>query len=246
MYVARVMGRIFEKRKTTMFARWNRMAKQFTRVAREIAIAVKSGTATPDTNPALRRALSNARAVNMPKDKVEAAIKRASGQDQRDYEVIVYEGYAPHGIAVMVETATDNPQRTVANVRLVFKDWGGSFGQSGSVGFLFQHMGVFRLAPGDYDLEALELELIDHGLEDMGESTGDEGDAQIVVRCAFGDFGRLQAAIEERKLPLISAQDEQVASALVTLSEDQAREVLELVDALEQDDDVQRVFHNLG
>ncbi|UJR85590.1 YebC/PmpR family DNA-binding transcriptional regulator [Sandaracinus amylolyticus] len=240
------MGRIFEKRKTTIFARNARMAKVFTRIARDIHIAVKSGTPHPETNPALRRALSNARGANMPREKIEAAIKRASGQDQRDYEVLIYEGYAPHGIALMIETATDNPQRTVANVRSIFKDWSGSFGQTGSVSFLFQHMGVFRIAPGSFDPEELELELIDHGLEEMGESTGDNGEKQYVLRSPFHEFGRLQAVIEERKLPLISAESEYVAQTLTNLDEAQAKEVLELVDALEQDDDVQRVFHNLG
>lgn len=240
------MGRIFEKRKTTIFARNSRMAKVFTRIAREIHIAVKSGTTDPDTNPALRRALSNARGANMPKDKIEAAIKRASGQDQRDYEILIYEGYAPHGIALMIEAATDNPQRTVANVRSIFKDWSGSFGQSGSVSFMFSHMGVFRLAPGDWDPEEVELELIDHGLEEMGETSGDDGETQYLLRCPFVEFGRLQAAIEARKLPLVSAESEYVAQTLTELSEAQAREVMELVDALEQDDDVQRVFHNLG
>lgn len=245
-YVARV-GRIFEKRKTTMFARWNRMAKQFTRIAREIHIAVRTGSSSPDTNPALRRALANARAANMPKDKIEAAIKRASGQDQRDYEVLIYEGYAPHGIALMIETATDNPQRTVANVRSIMKDWGGSFGQSGSVSFLFTHMGVFRMAPEGLDLEALELDLIDHGLEEMGESTGEKGEPQIVARCAFVDFGRLQSALEERGVTVLSAESEHVAQTLITLDDEaKVREVMELVDALEQDDDVQRVFHNLA
>src|SRR4051794_17632853 len=141
------MGRIFEKRKTTMFARWNRMAKLFTRVAKDIAIAVKSGGTDPNHNPALRRALQNARAGNMPKDKVDAAIKRASGHDTKAYEVVMYEGYAAHGIAVLVETATDNVVRTVANIRSGFKENGGHFGASGSVGYLFKHMGVFRLAP---------------------------------------------------------------------------------------------------
>ena len=166
------MGRIFETRKATMFARWNKMAKLFTRVSKEIAIAVKAGGPNPESNPALRRALQNARSANMPKDKVEAAIKRASGQDQKDYEVVLYEGYAPHGIAVLVETATDNVVRTVANVRMHFNKHGGNLGTSGSVGFLFQHMGVFRLDPEGLDLEALELDLIDHGLLEMGETTG--------------------------------------------------------------------------
>jgi YebC/PmpR family DNA-binding regulatory protein len=240
------MGRIFETRKATMFARWNRMAKVFTRISKDIAIAVKAGGAHAENNPALRRALQNARGANMPKDKVEAAIKRASGQDQKAYEVVLYEGYAPHGVAVVVETATDNVVRTVANVRVGFKNHGGNMGNSGSVAFQFQKMGVFRLAPEGLDLEALELELIDHGLEEMGEGSGEKGEKQVVVRCAFAHFGQLQAALEERKLPVISAESEYVAQTPVQLPEEQAKEVLELVDALEQDEDVQRVFHNLA
>lgn len=241
------MGRIFEKRKTTMFARWDRMAKQFTRCAREISIAVKAGGPHPEHNPALRRALANARAVNMPKDRIEAAIKRAAGQEQRAYETVVYEAYAPHGIALMIETATDNPQRTVANVRSILKEHGGSLGQTGSVSFLFTHMGVFRLRPEGFDPESLELDLIDHGLEEMGESTGDEGEKQYVIRCAFRDFGRLQAALEERKLPVVSATAEYIAQTLITLDDEaKVREVMELVASLEEDDDVQRVFHNLA
>ncbi len=240
------MGRIFETRKATMFARWNRMAKLFTRISKDIAIAVRAGGPNPDHNPALRRALQNARGANMPKDKVEAAIKRASGHDQKAYEVVLYEGYGPHGVAVVVETATDNVVRTVANVRMHFKDHGGNLGTTGSVLFQFQRMGVFRLAPEGLDLEALELDLIDHGLEEMGEGRGENGEKQIVIRCAFASFGRLQAAIEQRKLPLVSAESEHVAQTPVELSEERAKEVLALVDALEQDEDVQRVFHNLA
>jgi YebC/PmpR family DNA-binding regulatory protein len=240
------MGRIFETRKATMFARWNRMAKAFTRISKDIAIAVKSGGPNADHNPALRRVLQNARGANMPKDKVEAAIKRASGQDQQAYETVVYEGYGPHGVAMMVETATDNVVRTVANVRMHFKDHGGNLGTTGSVAFLFQRMGVFRLAPEGLDLEALELDLIDHGLEEMGEGKGEKGERQIVVRCAFASFGQLQAAIEARKLPLVSAESEYVAQTPVEIPEAQANEVLALVDALEQDEDVQRVFHALA
>jgi YebC/PmpR family DNA-binding regulatory protein len=229
-----------------MFARWNRMAKVFTRIAKDIAIAVKAGGPSPDNNPALRRALQNARGANMPKDKVEAAIKRASGQDQQAYEIVLYEGYGPHGVAMVVETATDNVVRTVANVRMHFKNHGGNLGTAGSVAFQFQRMGVFRLAPAGLDLDALELELIDHGLEEMGEGTGENGERQVVIRCPFTSFGQLQAAIEERKLPLVSAESEYVAQTPVELPEDKATEVLELVDALEQDDDVQKVFHNLA
>jgi YebC/PmpR family DNA-binding regulatory protein len=240
------MGRIFETRKATMFARWNKMAKVFTRITKDIVIAVKAGGPSPDTNAALRRALQNARGANMPKDKVEAAIKRASGQEQQAYEVVLYEGYAPHGVAVVVETATDNVVRTVANVRVGFKNHGGNMGTTGSVAFQFKKMGVFRLAPEGVDADALELDLIDHGLEEMGEGVGEKGEKQLVIRCAFADFGTLQAALEARKLPVRSADSEYVAQTPVHLPDDQAKEVLELVDALEQDEDVQRVFHNLA
>jgi YebC/PmpR family DNA-binding regulatory protein len=222
------------------------MAKVFTRISKDIAIAVKSGGPNPDSNATLRRALQNARAANMPKDKVEAAIKRASGQDAKEYEVVLYEGYAPHGIAVLVETATDNVVRTVANVRMHFKDWGGNMGNSGSVAYMFQRMGVFRLAPEGVDLDALELDLIDHGLQEMGEGTGEKGEKQIIIRCAFNDFGQLQSAIEARGLHPLSSESEYIAQNLIELPEDKAKEVLELVDALEQDEDVQRVFHNLA
>jgi len=240
------VGRIFETRKATMFARWNKMAKAFTRISREIAMAVKSGGPSPDNNPMLRRALQNARAANMPKDKVEGAIQRASGQGGESYEIVLYEGYAPHGIAVMVETATDNVVRTVANVRMHFKAGGGHMGNAGSVAFLFQRMGVFRLGPEGIDQDSLELDLIDHGLEEMGEGTGEKGEKQLVVRCAFADFGKLQAAIEAKGINPISANSEYIPLNPVELPEDQATEVLKLVDALEQDDDVQRVFHTLA
>ncbi|MFL5353563.1 YebC/PmpR family DNA-binding transcriptional regulator [Archangium sp.] len=240
------MGRIFETRKATMFARWNKMAKLFTRISKDIAIAVKAGGPHAENNPTLRRALQNARAANMPKDKVESAIKRASGQDAKAYEVVVYEGYAPHGIAVMVETATDNVVRTVANVRMHFKDWGGNMGNTGSVAFMFQRMGVFRLAPEGLDLDALELELIDHGLQEMGEGTGEKGEKQLIIRCAFNDFGQLNDALESRGIHPLSAESEYIPQTPVELPEDKATEVLKLVDALEQDEDVQRVFHNLA
>jgi YebC/PmpR family DNA-binding regulatory protein len=240
------MGRIFETRKHTMFARWDRMAKQFTRIGKDISIAVKSGGSDPHANPTLRRVLQNARACNMPKDKIEAAITKASGQGGGDYDVVIYEGYAPHGVALLVETATDNVTRTVANVRMKFNHGGGSFGSTGSVAFMFQKMGVFRLDPAGLDLEALELDLIDDGLEELGEGKNDKGERQIIARCAFADFGRLAAAIEARGITAISAESEYVAQNHVELPEDKATEVLKLVDSLEQDDDVQRVFHTLA
>ena len=240
------MGRIFETRKHTMFARWDRMAKAFTRVGKEIVIAVKAGGSDPDTNPQLRRVIQNARAVNMPKDKVEAAIRRASGADAKDYEVVIYEGYAPHGVAVIVEAATDNTKRTVASVRSIFSKHGGNLGTTGAVEFMFKRMGVFRLNPEGIDQDDLELYLIDHGLEEMGESTGEKGELQLVVRCAFEEFGHVQKALEERGLTPISAEHEYVCIAPMTLPEEQANEALELIDKLEQDDDVQRVFHTVA
>jgi YebC/PmpR family DNA-binding regulatory protein len=240
------MGRIFETRKATMFARWDKMSKAFARIGKEITIAVKASGPNPENNPTLRRIMQNARAINMPKDKVESAIKKASGQGGADYQEILYEGYAPHGVAVIVEAATDNPTRTVANIRMHFNKFGGNMGNTGSVAFSFKRMGVFRLKPEGVDQEALELDLIDHGLDEMGEGTSDKGEAQLVIRCAFADFGRLQKALEDRKITPISAESEYIPQTPVTLSEDHATEVLKMVDALEQDDDVQKVFHNLG
>ena len=240
------MGRIFETRKATMFARWDKMSKAFARIGKEITIAVRAGGPSPDSNPSLRRIIQNARALNMPKDKVEAAIKRASGQGGENYEEILYEGYAPHGVAMLVECATDNPTRTVANVRSHFSKFGGNMGATGGVVFQFKRMGVFRLKPDGLDAEALELELIDFGLEEAGESTGEKGEPQLVIRCAFPDFGQLQKALEERKLAPLSADSEFIPMTPTQLPEEQSTAVLKLVDALEQDDDVQKVFHNLG
>src|SRR6266436_5927010 len=236
----RGMGRIFEVRKHAMFARWNRMAK-------DIAIAVHAGGPDPAANPTLRRVLQNARAVNMPKDKTDAAIRRASGKEAANYQEIIYEGYAPHGVALLVETATDNPTRTVASVRNIFAKGAGNLGTTGSVSFLFKKMGVFRLDPGSVkDQDELELDLIDYGLEEMGDSTGDKGEPQLVIRGAFNDFGRLQEALERRGITPLSAEHEYICSVPIELPEDQAAEVLSLIDKLEQDDDVQKVFHTLA
>ena len=240
------MGRIFEVRKHTMFARWNRMAKQFARIAKDITMAVKSGGPDPASNPALRRVIQNARAVNMPKDKVEAAIKRASGRDAANYQQVLYEGYAPHGVALLVETATDNPTRTVAAVRNIITKNRGNLATNGSVSFMFRKMGVFRLNPQGLDQDDLELYLIDHGLEEMGESTGEKGEPQLVIRCAFGDFGKLQEALEARGIAPVSAEHEYICTVPTELPEEQATEVLTLIDRLEQEDDLQKVFHTLA
>ena len=240
------MGRAFEKRKHTIFARMDRVAKQFTKIGKDIAIAVKAGGTSPDANPSLRRALQNARAVNMPKDRIDAAIKKASGQGAANYDIILYEGYGPHGIAILVEAATDNVTRTVANVRHHFKAHGGNMGTTGSVSFMFQRQGVFRLNPEGIDRDGLELELIDHGLIALEDGENDKGEKQLLVRCAFTDFGAMQAALESRKVTVVSTESDYVAQNQTELPEDKADEVMELVAAMEGDDDVQNVYTNLA
>lgn len=239
------MGRIFEARKHVMFARWDRMSKAFNRIGREVTIAVRAGGPDPSMNPALRRAIQNARAVNMPKDKVESAIKKASGAGAENFDELLYECYGPHGVALMVECATNNNTRTVANLRTAFNKLGGNLASTGSVSFQFKHMGVFRLKPEGVDADALELELIDHGLEEMGESVGEKGEPELVLRCAFSEFGALQKALEDKGLTPLSSASEYIPLTLVELPEEQANDVLKLVDRLEQDDDVQKVSHNL-
>jgi len=236
------MGRIFEVRKSKMFARYDRMAKGFTRIGKEIAIAVKKGGPDPENNPALRRCMQNAKSINMPKDRVESAIKNAMGKDTSNYDEVLYEGYAPHGVAILVETATDNTTRTVANVRSHFNKGGGNLGNSGSVGFLFKHLGVFKLSPEGLNTDDLELELIDAGLEELGE----DSEGKIIVRCGFNDFGNMQKALEERNITPISSELEWIPLTTVDVTEEQAEEVFKLIERVEQDDDVQRVFHNMA
>ena len=240
------MGRIFETRKHTMFARWDRMAKQFARIGKEITIAVRAGGPDANANPLLRRVVQNARAINMPKEKVETAIRRAAGKEAENYLEVLYEGYAPHGIAVLVETATDNPTRTVSNLRTYFNKGSGNLGNSGSVAFLFKRVGVFRLQPAGLDPDTLELDLIDHGLEEMGEGAGEKGEPQLILRCSFADFGHLQKALEDRSITPLTAESEYLPLTPLERPEAQATEILSLVDRLEQDDDVQKVFHNLA
>lgn len=236
------MGRIFEVRKSKMFARYDRMAKQFTRIGKEIAIAVKKGGPDHNTNPMLRRIMQNAKSVNMPKERIEGAIKNALGKDTSNYDEVLYEGYAPHGIAILVETATDNTTRTVANVRSHFNKGGGTLGNSGSVAFMFKHLGVFKLNPEGLSADDLELELIDAGLEELGE----DSEGNLILRCEFADFGNMQKALEERNIEPISAELEWIPLNTVEITEEQADEVFKLIERVEQDDDVQRVFHNMA
>ena len=240
------MGRAFEKRKATIFKRMDRVGKQFTKIGKEIAMAVKAGGSSPEGNPSLRRAIQNARAVNMPKDRIDTAIKKASGQGAAAYETVIYEGYGPHGIAMMVETATDNVTRTVANVRHAFTRHGGNMGTTGSVAFMFQRQGVFRIDPTGIDRDNLELELIDHGLVALEDGESEKGDKQLVVRVAFNDFGTMQTALEARKINVVSTESEMVPENTTELPEEKANEIMELVAALESDDDVQNVYVTLG
>jgi YebC/PmpR family DNA-binding regulatory protein len=235
------MGRIFEKRKHKMFARYAKMAKIFTRIGKEIAMAAKSGGPDPTVNPRLRLAIQNAKANNMPKANVDAAIKRATNKDEKDYEEIVYEGYAPHGIAIVIETATDNPTRTVANIRMYLTRAGGSLGKTGSLDFLFERKGVFKINPNNKNLDDLELQLIDYGLEEINK----EEDGEVYIYTDFKDFGNMQKGLDEVGVEIISAELERIPTNTIKLSPEQQAEVLALIEKIEDDDDVQNVFHNL-
>jgi YebC/PmpR family DNA-binding regulatory protein len=235
------MGRIFEKRKHKMFARFDRMAKAFTRIGKDIAMAVKQSGPIPENNPKLRMAIQNAKGVNMPKDKVDAAIKRASSKEEKDFQEVVYEGYAPHGVPILVECATDNPTRTVANVRLHFSKGGGSMGNSGSVAFLFERKGVFKFDPSKINVDEIELDLIDAGAEDI-----DRNDEEVVIYTKFTEFGHMQKFLESKNLEVKSSELHYLPNMTKELSEAEQDEVLKLVETLEADEDVQSVYHNLA
>lgn len=235
------MGRIFEKRKHKIFARNARLSKAFTKIGKEIAMAVKQAGPNPESNQKLRVAIQNAKGLNMPKDKVEAAIKRASSKEEKDFQEVIYEGYAPHGVPVLVECATDNPTRTVANIRLHFSKHGGSMGTSGSVSFMFERKGIFKFPIGSLDLDALELDLIDAGAEDI-----EKGDEEIMISTKFTDFGTMQKFLESQKLEATSAELQFLPTTTKELTEAEQDEVLKLVNALEEDEDVQSVYHNVA
>jgi len=234
------MGRIFEKRKDRMFARWARTARAFTKIGKEISIAVKLGGVDPNSNPRLRMAIQTARSLNMPKDRIEAAINRASAKDSASLQEVVYEGYAPHGVAVLVETATDNTTRTVANVRSNFDRYGGSMASSGALDYLFQRRGVFTVVRPKGDIDELQLELIDHGLEDLVES-----DDELMLYTTFAGFGTLQRALEERGIEVKNAGLMRQPNTTVEVTAAQEAEINKLIEALEEDDDVQHVYHSM-
>jgi YebC/PmpR family DNA-binding regulatory protein len=236
------MGRAFEYRKAAKFARWDKMAKAFTRAGREIAMAVKEGGPSPDTNSNLRRAIQNAKSAQMPKDRIDAAIKRASSKDDKGFTVVVYEGMGPHGVAIVVESATDNPTRTVANLRVIFNKNGGSMGTQGMHDFIFERKGVFKINAANVDAEELEFELIDAGLDSMEK----DEENHLILYTKFADFGSLQKALEDKNIEVISAELQRIPNIHKELNEQDTDDVLELIDKLEQDDDVQTVFHNLA
>jgi YebC/PmpR family DNA-binding regulatory protein len=237
------MGRIFEKRKHKMFARFDKMAKAFSRLGKEIAIAVKQSGPLPENNPRLRAAIQTAKGVNMPKDRIDAAIQRASNKADKDYEEIVYEGYGPYGVAILCETATDNINRTVANIRAIFSKGDGSLGKTGSLDFIFSRKGVFKIKDTGLDPEELELDLIDAGLEELFT---DPEEGLIIVYTALNDYSSMQRTLESKGLNVVSSELERIPQSFAEgLSEEQENEILELVEKFEEDDDVQKVYYNL-
>lgn len=234
------MGRAFEFRKARKMKRWSAMSKAFTRIGKDIVMAVKEGGPDPDANSRLRAVIQNAKSVNMPKDNVERAIKRASDKSLGDYKEILFEGYAPHGIAILIETATDNNTRTVANIRSYFNKCDGNMGTSGSVSFMFDHTCNFRIDPEGLDIEELELELIDHGVEEIFED--DDG---VLIYAPFECFGDIQAYLEENKLEILSSGFERIPQVTKKISEEEAADVEKLLEKFEEDDDVQNVYHTM-
>ncbi|QIE58505.1 YebC/PmpR family DNA-binding transcriptional regulator [Rasiella rasia] len=238
------MGRAFEFRKARKMKRWSAMSKAFTRIGKDIVMAVKEGGPDPDSNSRLRAVIQNAKAVNMPKDNVERAIKRASDKSQGDYKEVLFEGYAQHGIAVLIETATDNNTRTVANVRSYFNKTDGSLGTSGSVVFMFDHTCNFRVNGEGLDMEELELELIDHGIEEIFDNE-DEDEPGVMIYAPFESFGSIQAYLEENNIEILSSGFERIPQVTKKLTPEQVEDVEKLIEKLEEDDDVQNVYHTM-
>jgi YebC/PmpR family DNA-binding regulatory protein len=235
------MGRAFEFRRARKEKRWANMSKAFTRIGREISIAVKQGGPDPNLNPRLRVAIQNAKASNMPKDNVESAIKKASSKDAADLAEVNYEGYGPHGVAIFIETATDNTTRTVANIRSYFNKLGGSLGTTGSLEFMFDRKGVFTIPLAGVDRDNLEMLLIENGADDIQEQ-----DADLVVYTSFVDFAPLQKALEDAGVNVQSAELQRIPNTSVELTDEQAADIEKLIDKIEEDDDVQNVFHNMA
>ncbi len=237
------MGRAFEFRKARKMKRWGQMAKTFTKIGREISKSVKDGGPNPDTNSRLRVIIQNAKAANMPKDNIERAIKKASEKNTENWEERVYEGYAQYGIAVLVETLTDNPTRTVANVRAAFNKFDGTLGTTGSLDFAFERKCMFKIEAGEIDVEEFEFEMIDHGGEEVDK---DDEENEIIIYGQFPDFGNIQSALEEKGVEIKEANLERVPTDTKGLNEEQEEEVNKLIERLEEDDDVIQVFHTMA
>lgn len=235
------MGRIFEKRKHKMFARYAKMSKAFTKIGKEIAIAVKAGGPDPDSNSRLRVLIANAKAVNMPKANIDGAIQRAGSKQEKDFEEIAYEGKGLHSVALIIETATDNPTRTIANLRSYFNKKGGQMLVSGSLDFMFERKGIFRIPAEGLNLEELELELIDFGMEELE----DDGEGHLIITVPFNEFGAMQKALEDKKITIASAELQRIPTTFVELTDEQEEEVSKLIEVLEDDDDVTNVWHNI-
>lgn len=234
------MGRAFEFRKGRKMKRWDQMSKAFTKYGKEIAMAVKVGGPDPTLNARLRAVIQNAKGVNMPKDRIESAIKRASDKSEKDFEEIVYEGYGPKGVGIVIECATDNPNRTVANIRSYFSRGGGELGKTGSLEFMFDRLGMFTIHAEGQDMDELELELIDFGMEDI-EHDGEE----IIITTSFTDFGKMQKALEERNIHIINAELQRVPTSYTEVTEAEREQIEKLLDKIEEDEDVQNVFNNM-
>jgi YebC/PmpR family DNA-binding regulatory protein len=243
------MGRAFEFRKARKMKRWSAMSKAFTRIGKDIVMAVKEGGPDPDSNSRLRAVIQNAKSVNMPKDNIERAIKRASDKNQGDYKEVLFEGYAQHGIAILIETATDNNTRTVANVRSYFNKCDGSLGTQGSVVFMFDHTCNFKIKGDDLDLEELELELIDFGVEEIFEDTDEDADGNehnsVMIYAPFESFGNIQSYLEENNIEIISSGFERIPQVTKKLTAEKMEDVEKLIEKLEEDDDVQNVYHTM-
>jgi YebC/PmpR family DNA-binding regulatory protein len=234
------MGRAFEFRKARKFKRWSAMAKTFTRIGKDIVMAVKEGGPSPETNSRLRAIIQNAKAANMPKDNIERAIKKASDKNTANFKEVLFEGYAPHGIAVLIETATDNNNRTVANIRSYFNKYNGSLGTQGSVEFMFDHTCNFRIPNNGQDMEELELELIDFGVDEV--FADEDG---IMIYAPFSSFGAIQKELENMGTEILSSGFERIPTVTKALSEEQVADVEKLLEKLEEDDDVQNVYHTM-
>ena len=235
------MGRAFEYRKARKLKRWGNMSRTFTRIGKEITIAAKAGGPDPDTNPRLRVLMQDAKAADMPKDTVGRAVKKATEKDSSDYKEIVYEGYGPYGIAIVVEAATDNNTRTVANVRSYFNKHGGNLGTQGSLAFLFDHKSVFKIKPKDgVDLDELELELIDYGVDEL-----EADEEEIVAYGAFEEFANIQKYLEDNGYEIVSAEFERIPHELKDVTDEQRAQIEKLLEKFEDDEDVQNVFHNM-